>query len=49
MESVPSRPKATVPRDENLRANLGGGVRCVKEERYAKVEVMSSSQVSEAG
>jgi hypothetical protein len=36
-------------RDENLRAKLPGGGGRVKEERYAKVEVMSSSLVSEAG
>jgi hypothetical protein len=34
------------PRDENLKAKLPGGGGRVKEERYAKVEVMSSSPVN---
>jgi hypothetical protein len=33
-------------RDENLRAKLPGGGGRVKEERYAKVEVMRSSLVN---
>ena len=36
-----------ISRDENLEAKLPGGGGRVKEERYAKVEVMSSSPWSE--
>ena len=40
---------ATDSRDENLKAKSPVAAGGSKEERYAKVEVMSSSLVSEAG